>query len=394
MRRIFLVMRPLRGKGGGRGAAVASLLVLAGCSRLEGNPDSYLIRDSAGVRIVDNVQPSWGPGQGWFVEDVPSLVVGGGSEGDGPPLFAVAGVVRMDDGVIVVATSWRAQLHFFGPSGQYLRSVGGRGVGPGEFSFLASISLYGDSLLAFDQRLFRVSVFDREGRFARSYDLPLAGRSFSVEGRFQHDGTALFRIRGYANRTPGYFRTNDPLVMVRPRDEVVRGIGESPGAEQYFWPAPLDNVRSGWAFSRSTSLALGNDLVYVGTADLFEIQALALDGELRRIIRAPGANRVVTPEDIERFEAEALRNRRRVRRGAPGLERLLEETEHHATMPAYSVLFLDSPGNLWVEEYRPPWGRGGENLDGLRPEWSLVGRGPNPPDAVPAPGLAVDQPCG
>ena len=48
----------------------------------------------------------------------------------------------------------------------------GEGDGPGEFQNIRSVDRFrGDSLLVFDSRQFRASVFDTDGQFARSFPL-------------------------------------------------------------------------------------------------------------------------------------------------------------------------------------------------------------------------------
>src|SRR5688500_7971942 len=54
-------------------------------------------RDSAGIRIVDNVKPAWVPGREWRLSEKPTLDIGRGTE-----LGRIAGATRLSDGRIVV----------------------------------------------------------------------------------------------------------------------------------------------------------------------------------------------------------------------------------------------------------------------------------------------------
>jgi hypothetical protein len=65
----------------------------------------------------------------------------------------------------VIANAGTHELRFFDRSGSFIRSVGGQGEGPGEFTALGSIALRGDSLVAYDRRSLRFTVFDRDGEY-------------------------------------------------------------------------------------------------------------------------------------------------------------------------------------------------------------------------------------
>src|SRR5688572_26968412 len=95
-------------------------------------------RDSAGIRIIDNIKPAWSHGREWRVSEKPTLDIGGGPTAD-QQLGRIAGVTRLTDGRIVVADQSTLQLKFFDASGRHLQSVGGNGQGPGEFKDFSTI---------------------------------------------------------------------------------------------------------------------------------------------------------------------------------------------------------------------------------------------------------------
>lgn len=65
-----------------------------------------------------------------------------------------------------------------GGTGERVRTVGRAGAGPGEFSSLISAQTYGDSLVASDFALHRVSVLSNAGVQAR--ELVLASKPYDV----------------------------------------------------------------------------------------------------------------------------------------------------------------------------------------------------------------------
>lgn len=136
----------------------------------------------------------------------PSFDIG---HADGDPaqeLYRVSGAVRLADGRIVVANSGSSELRYFDSTGGYLRSVGRRGGGPGEFTGdLKLLPYHGDSLLVWDARLRRFSLFAFNGAFVRVLAMPPGDtltfpwdtwlyRRFWLEGVLPADRGAVARI--------------------------------------------------------------------------------------------------------------------------------------------------------------------------------------------------------
>jgi len=84
----------------------------------------------------------------------------------------------------VVADRAEETLRFFDPRGRLVRTVGGPGEGPGEFRALVGISLWKDSIFAYDFLMARISVFDAAGSLRRTFSI-----------RFDDDGP-LQRVLG------------------------------------------------------------------------------------------------------------------------------------------------------------------------------------------------------
>ena len=151
--------------------SIVILIASAGCDSASAPPAS-VVRDSAGVRIVENVEPRWTAEAAWWLSQEPVTQIGG-IEGDpNQELYQVRGAIRLTDGNIIVVSAGTNELRFFRPDGSHIRTVGGQGDGPGEFRFVSWVSqLDGDSLAAFDGRQLRVSYFDPDGGFVRSMPL-------------------------------------------------------------------------------------------------------------------------------------------------------------------------------------------------------------------------------
>ena len=118
----------------------------------------------------------WGEGEEWTVDPVPRVDLGGEDAPEEASFYRVGGALVLSDGRIVVGNRGTNQLVFFDSSGQFLTTKGGEGGGPGEFWGLYRLWAYrNDSLLAFDDLSNRVSVFDSEGSFVRSWRAEIPG---------------------------------------------------------------------------------------------------------------------------------------------------------------------------------------------------------------------------
>ncbi len=130
-------------------------------------PQISAVRDSAGIRIVDNIYPALEGESRWRLSSAPSLSIG-----EVEPLYGVVGAVSLRDGRIVIADAGSKRLLYFDSDGAIITRVGGKGEGPGEFSNLADLRpLLEDSVAAFEGRPHSYSVFDPDGRFVRRVNL-------------------------------------------------------------------------------------------------------------------------------------------------------------------------------------------------------------------------------
>lgn len=157
--------------------ALAPALALAACGAGDRPGSAPVVRDSAGITIVENSAPTWHPGEEWTVVAEPEVEIGV-LDGEAPyQLYRVAGAVRLSDGRIVIANGGSNELRYFAPDGRHVRSVGREGDGPGEFRFIGRIlRLPGDSVLVSNLMPPRHSLFDEQGTFVRTVD-PAGGMS-------------------------------------------------------------------------------------------------------------------------------------------------------------------------------------------------------------------------
>lgn len=365
-----------------------ALVVLAtGCVGERTGGAGPIVRDSAGVVIVENTVGAWSEGASWRLSDVP-LVDIGVLEGDPSyQLFQVAGALRLTDGRIVVANRGTNELRFYDAVGVYLGASGRKGGGPGEFENLSWLGRLGsDSLLAYDSRHFRVSMFDSAGRFVRSFALPqVEARGFPTPLGLFSDGSLLVVSWRVFSTTmdlrTGVYRDSVPYFRYGVEGALIDTLGSFPSGEYYL------KVRGGGfsvnvlPFARWPRAVVHGDRLFLGTGERYEVVLYAADGSLERLIRKAHANLRVTQEDIAAYKQEQL-ERARDENWRREQEALLAEIPFPETMPAYSRLLVDEEGHLWVEDYRRP---GDEE-----PRWSvfdpngrLLGTVPMPPKFGP-----------
>lgn len=152
--------------------AVIGVLAVACVSSDRTTAGAALVRDSAGVRVVENVAPAWGAGEGWRLSDEPVLEIGL-LEGEPAYLFSqIIGPRRLSAGSLALIDVASRELRIFDADGRHVRSFGRGGEGPGEFQFPLGLLLApGDSLLVWDAGLRRASIFSSAGELGRTFRL-------------------------------------------------------------------------------------------------------------------------------------------------------------------------------------------------------------------------------
>lgn len=338
-------------------ALVVGALVSAACSdRGSGGAHALLSQDSAGVQIVESSSPGLAT-QAWHLSELPSLEIGADPAEPPYQLYRVVDAVRLSDGRIVVANQGSYELRYYDSDGIHLQSVGRRGEGPGEFGGLASlIRGGGDTLIAADGELQRLSYFSPDGEFIRSYAVR------EPEGRFA-DGSYVYTVWG--DRAPpsktGHVREPRRYVRYWPEQGEADTLLTVAGNDSYRERITVgDETRLAYVrplFARQLQTAVSGDRIYSGTANGFQYSVFGLEGQLRRVVRWPGELEPVTEEDRAAFlnswleTASSDEERRRIRRQAA-------EQPARDTMPAYSDLQLDRSQHVWVERFQPSWDRG------------------------------------
>ncbi len=361
-----------------RAAAVPVLVVLAGCGPSEdpGPTPEAVVRDSAGVRIVENGAPDARARLGWHVSVDPVLSIGETGRGAAYELFRVEDALRLEDGRILIANGGTSEVRVFDADGVHRATWGREGEGPGEFTGLSGLADWpGDSVMAWDFALNRMTIFDLEGGVARTR--ALAQGDGLGAGRFEGalaDGSILaaslvsFRP---GEQTSGLVRRSRAFARVGPDGAVLTSFGRHPD-EEYFVRADVGAVVR-HPFRRSVHSVVWNERIVISPSDQYEIRAYDPGGALAMIVRGAHRPEPVTQADVDAYVAlrlaeadpEAGATITRVFDGMPPVERF----------PAFAALVVDQTGDLWVREYeRPGSGSAGEErLAEAGPIWTVFG---------------------
>lgn len=341
-------------------------LVLTACGAAAPS-DEVVVRDSAGVRIVENPLPD--ERVAFVIDAEPELSIG---MLEGPDEYTFQGIRalrRLQDGRIVVADV--AELKLYDPSGRHLATVGRQGEGPGEFSFLNAVVVCGGELLAGDMRQARITAHGMDGTFLRTIPVPATGNSFlsmGLEGCDAATGRPL--LRSPVATGPGGQPVEDPdatttlpvlrldpatgsadTVALVPARTMTRGV-RSPMAPDYRY-------------------AFAPDGVHVLRTDAIALHTYGPDGALRRIVRVPHTPRPLSADEHDRAIDERLAQMPAEFAAVMGDR--MRDAEVPAHMPAASMLATDAANRFWIRPYAAPWEDPADTWHVLAPDGAWLG---------------------
>lgn len=323
---------------------VSILLPAVACA--EPPAPTVIVADSAGVRITVSTDTSLVFAS---LDSAPTLSVGGGEVVGPEQFFRIQGLHVDGASRVWVADGQSGEIRIFEADGRPWKVRGGRGEGPGEFLQLRLLgSMRGDSVVAGDSRSDRLTVFDPEGEFVRTQQLPSSERPAARPFAVFEDGTILGqlpRIVSAGSLEAGQLlRDSVELVRVNAESEVAVPIGIAPGP-LWLWtgrnqvPIP---------FTVSASFAVVGDAVELVFGPDFRVREFS-EGELRQsfgVLRTP---REVQAPDVAAYRAfitdfipEPMR---------PDYGSALESEFRPTLLPGYDRVLVSADGYVWAQVY-------------------------------------------
>ncbi len=345
-------LRPLTG-------TLAAVLAIGLAAHPLSPQQQFSVADSAGVHIVESSIPAWSAGAEWRLGSEPVLTIGEVS-GDLNTMFqGVSQAFRMDDGTIVVVDRLASQVSLFDAAGVFIRNLGGRGEGPGEFQFLQYAWASGDTIRVSDSMLSRISVFGLDGDVLETIPVEVApGTGIPTAETDFVDGTILVLNASSGGISLGSGDVIEGGVWTLSRySRSGRFMNEISGLRgSSRWEHGIQGLSPGVYLPFSVGIpayAAGDDHIYAGRGVEPSIGRWNNDGTQSRLIRWATAERPVSEEDRRRFRDANSVAPRYV--DPPAWARYLREVPFPDRIPVYRRLLLDAEQNLWAERYRAPW---------------------------------------
>ena len=332
-------------------AVGAALLGTVACDRRGGEPAEFSLRDSAGVAIVQNEAAQWSADESWGLADSPHLEIGSTAE-PGHDLYEVTGAVRLSDGRIAVANSGSSEIRIFSDAGELIMAIGGPGDGPGEFRSLNRIFLLpGDSILASDFALDRLSVFSPDGDLVRTAQLePAPSGGIPAPSARLGDGSLIARPGfSFGGGAPsGVYQDTMTLMRYSADGRHLGDLGRVPGSEFFVYSEGGNTLGGERIWGTKTHLAAADYGFIIGRSADYSYEVRDADGALQRVVRARRPARAVSDADVAKLREPDPD-------ADPGSEalwaRVLAAIEYPTHFPAYAGIAVDDSGHVWIRDY-------------------------------------------
>ncbi|WP_419937766.1 hypothetical protein [Candidatus Palauibacter sp.] len=311
--------------------------------------------DSAGVTIVtsDPLRSD----RRCTVGSEPSLSVGEAFGDERYEFYNLRGMARLADGSVAAIDRRDQRVRIFSADGEFLRSMGGRGEGPGEFRnpwFLWALP--GDTIQVGDYRPQRFHVFSPEGEFVRLVNLNPLYQNPSRGGGVLSNGASVNVREDREQETD--FRTPRRIFIEAhgPDGDLIRTLATLPGRRygsardvpRFYFSPVFDGQPDVDAEGATIAIAPGRDP---------EVRIHDEQFHLRRIIRWLDEARDVSRDDVRAWREQYVQRRQRA-----GAERLRPEDRALISddrpvadrFPAASSVQVGRDGRIWVRRYPRP----------------------------------------
>lgn len=234
----------------------------------------------------------------------------GSADAPGPTqFFRITDVKFIAPDTIAVANAGSGEIRIFDPSGRHVRTLGGPGRGPGEFTWLGQINPLGNEVVAVDLGPRQVTRFDLTGRVIGT--TRLAG---GPDIRWPTPIGVVGCCTVIAVNGQSFERGELGFGLVRPPFEILsfdsqstspRRIMTFPGTE--FWVTDEQElITTKTLFGPETLHAVSGLLVWLASSHRFEVYAFRSSGAPELMIRASVPARRVTGAEIEQRMRDRL----------------------------------------------------------------------------------------
>lgn len=293
------------------------------------------------------------PGALWCTGDAVMRVTGGSDNPEAQPLHRVTGAHRFADGRLVVADAGSSSLLFFDRDGRFDHAAGRAGAGPGEYRQLRLLAAFGgDSLLAFDGALRRVTVLDPTGRVVRSFTISEVMGTPTVRAVFE-DGSTVVQVAipfHSDSVQTGTYRPNLALLVLDREGGILQDLGRYPG-ESRFVLVTQDGMMVGpLVFGPALHVATAGKRLVVGASDAAQLH-LFRDTAIVNV-PVPFHRRPATIADFDAAMEDYLQ-------GVPAPARPIERSRFEQmprldSLTVFADLRMGPDGEIWLRRELGP----------------------------------------
>ena len=309
-------------------------LLLTACARKA--EDTHRVEVREGIEYVHNpAEPLYPEKSVRFVEELSIHT----EDEEGNILIYRPGSYAVDEeGDIYICDLQDQKIKVFDPSGRYIRSIGDKGEGPGEFTHLSRLKILPDGrLLTLDWEMKRISLFERDGRFLTSH-------------KFRNWGYSIYLT------TPTLYAREE--VIFGPQTQRFVKASDYEGQELFSYgqfehhhSQEVNEAGRRFTFSRlfdCYSIFAGdqkNSRLYHCFNEKYLIEVYDQEGQLFRKIDRPYDPIAVTETDVQSY-LEGFRVRGTTDKDLALIEKNMEMPKFKT---ALDRMVVDDQGNLWVE---------------------------------------------
>lgn len=273
----------------------------------------------------------------------------------------VAAAARLSNNAIAIANESMSQILLFDAAGTFVRSIGRRGSGPGEFEAVNSVIALGDgTMVAFDRQTRRVSRFTADGDLLDDHRIVGPAAASPIGGASLVGALGTDRLLIWSQAMPTEEELNLPPNKPAAIPEVPFTVdasgnspimlGKFPGVDQWISDAAGMALTYGRApFGRRTWFGTmgGKPVVLRNTEPAFRV--FLDDGSPHAVYHGSWRARKVTEQDRDQFMATWF-TRLRDESYWNKLESLTRQA-FPATTPYYRDVIIGTDAIVWIEPY-------------------------------------------
>jgi len=306
-------------------------------NRIQKSDSNAIVEVIDGVEYIHNTEtPIYPDKTVTFVED---LSIGGEDEEENILLYKPLWFAVDDNENIYISEQQDQVIKVFSSEGKYIKTIGAKGSGPGEFQTITSLAFTKEGkLVVTDRTTKRTSLFDSSGKFLRSFqwykdyfNFILLKTSSYVLGERAYSGTRQFGFlyvkeidfNGNELRSYGEFKLPEPLI-----------IRDSSGTHYTSLPVAHRSIFVG---------DKAKDLFYHCLNNKYIIEVYDSSGRLFRKIDRP-----YKPVPFTKKDAEVYRARYDYSGGSSAIKKAVKDMKMPKAKNVVSRMHVDDESNLWV----------------------------------------------